>query len=566
MHDHSRYVVRYTICAIIAAVLSFGEYVTLGKVLDQLVALNDIILLLCLYTAFACVSRLFVVLYKREASNHSISITGRIRDNLVDYALDKQQLFTKEDGSFLHAFTNGTQKIGEFLGWLGTTFIPGLISGVVVSVFALTISWKLMLCFVIGLPLFIWFTNLIAERLKRRVSEMEKGISEHEIKVQRDIRLYEEWIALGLTRKVQTDHLSELKVIDKNKRKVALTRKLAWFISNLQEQYSRIITFIFGGYLLMRGEISIGMLLAFNVYSDSIKQFFALLFEVIPKWKETSVYVERINDYMKNDNSEGKGKTDYKTEDLLSIRKLSVAINGKEILHEIDISIRGPQLTCIVGRSGSGKTTLANIVAGLIQSTTGSMYIKGDRDSDKDQWSGIYYIPQFTYLFPANMLRNFQYSNIAQGNMPLTLAEDAAFRTDVNRAIESHGGWLADLTDANDIYSGGEKKRIAIAQGLANPFQLIILDEPFAGLDAGGRMAVRSCLLDLQQQNISIVIITHDYEICSHADWIIVMDEGRIAAQGTHDELMQSSPIYRLLRSQTDEKDDDDTTLREDEK
>lgn len=279
---------RYFAFTAIAAFLGYLEYLTLGKALDQLVALENPINKLIEYAEHVCIFHFFVWLLKRDASRLSVQVSGHMRMQLLDFVAEKRKICALEDGSFLRVLTSDTKKVGEMLEWTGTVFLPGIVGGIVTLVFALTVSWKLMLCFIVGFPLLVWFMKMLSERLKQVVSGLETEIVHYEMKIQQDIRFYEEWIAQGLSDKAQTDNLTELISLDKKKRKATIFRKMVWFITNTQEQYFRIIIYIFGGYLIMRGEISIGMLLTFSIYSDTIKRLFSLLFEIIPKWKETS--------------------------------------------------------------------------------------------------------------------------------------------------------------------------------------------------------------------------------------------------------------------------------------
>ncbi len=208
------------------------------------------------------------------------------------------------------------------------------------------------------------------------------------------------------------------------------------------------------------------------------------------------------------------------------------------VLSDIDLAARRGQVVALVGASGAGKTTLVNLIPRFYDPNRGRILIDG-HDIRQVRLRGlreqIGIVPQETALFSGNVR-----DNIAYGKLDATQAEieDAA------RAANAHD-FISDLADGYDTLvgergvklSGGQRQRVAIARALLKNPRILILDEATSSLDSESEQAVQEALERLMRDRTTFVI-AHRLSTIVNADWIVVLDAGRIAEQGTHADLL----------------------------
>jgi len=221
---------------------------------------------------------------------------------------------------------------------------------------------------------------------------------------------------------------------------------------------------------------------------------------------------------------------------LLQIRRLSYRFPDCDpVLKEVNMELQQGCFSLLAGRNGSGKTLLMNHLNGLIKKQKGEILFNGtavEEQKDIRQKIGLVFQNADSQFVAPSVERE-----IVFGPANLRLPKDE-IGTRRDRIIEDLG--LENLRSRNPhSLSGGEKRRVAIASVLAMKPELLVLDEPFTGLDLPGVDQVLRCLLNLHKRGTSILLITHDLEKClAHADQVLVLDKGIIADQGTAEEIL----------------------------
>lgn len=209
---------------------------------------------------------------------------------------------------------------------------------------------------------------------------------------------------------------------------------------------------------------------------------------------------------------------------------------GKRAVDDVSITIEKGSFTAVIGRNGSGKSTLAKNINALLLPTSGAVYVKG-MDTKVSEW--LWEIRQsagMVFQNPDNQLvSSIVEDDVAFGPENLGI-EPSEIRKRVDEALRSVN-MLECRKMGPHLLSGGQKQRIAIAGVVAMKPDVIIFDEPTAMLDPSGRKDVMTIIDGLNKEGITVVLITHFMDEAAQADYVYVMDGGKIALQGTPREI-----------------------------
>ena len=316
---------------------------------------------------------------------------------------------------------------------------------------------------------------------------------------------------------------------------------------------SSVAVIWFGAYRIEDGSMQVGTMIAFLSYlmqilmSVMMATFMAIM---IPR---AAVSADRIGQVLGTESSvrppaqpvslAGAARGE------LEMRDVGFAYPGAEapVLSDVDFTARAGQTTAIIGSTGSGKTTLVNLMPRLFDATSGSVRIDGVdvRELHPDLlWGHIGLVPQKPYLFSGTVRSNLLYGKPDATEDELWRALAIAQAEDFVRAME--GGLDAPISQGGTNVSGGQRQRIAIARALVKRPELYIFDDSFSSLDTATDARLRQALKQ-HTAGATLVIIAQRVSSIADADQILVLDDGRIVAHGTHEELLESSETYNEI-------------------
>jgi len=322
---------------------------------------------------------------------------------------------------------------------------------------------------------------------------------------------------------------------------------------------SSVAVIWFGSFRIEDGSMQVGTLIAFLSYLMQILMSVMMATFMAVMIPRASVSADRIGEVLGTSSSvlppenpvTSAAMAGRQRRGELEMRDVGFAYPGADqpVLAGISFTARAGQTTAIIGSTGSGKTTLVNLMPRLFDVTSGAVLIDGVdiRDLDPDLlWGHIGLVPQRPYLFSGTVRSNLLYGNPDATEDELWDSLEIAQARDFVEQMEE--GLDAPISQGGTNVSGGQRQRLAIARALVKRPELYIFDDSFSSLDTGTDARLRQAL-KRSTAGATMVIIAQRVSSIVDADQILVLDDGRIVAQGTHHELLESSGTYREIVS-----------------
>jgi ABC-type bacteriocin/lantibiotic exporter with double-glycine peptidase domain len=309
---------------------------------------------------------------------------------------------------------------------------------------------------------------------------------------------------------------------------------------------------LFGGFGVMEGVISIGMLVAFQTLASLFNAPVASFVGIGAQLQETHGYADRIGDVLRQpidpmlDQSREIGPMPTFS-GRVEVDKVSFGYSPitQPQLADVSLSIKPGARIGIVGGSGSGKSTLGRLLVALAAPQAGEIRLDGvalDRIENTALRTMVGYVDQTTVLISGSVRENLTMwdSSIPEERI-VAAARDAA----VHEVIASRpNAYDSKLTENGGNFSGGERQRLAIARALVSDPCLIVLDEAMSALDAVAEMNIVD---NIRRRGCTCVLIAHRISAVRDCDEILVLDEGRVVERGGHAELLASAGRYSKL-------------------
>ena len=308
-----------------------------------------------------------------------------------------------------------------------------------------------------------------------------------------------------------------------------------------------------GAHGINDGQMQVGDMMAFIQYTMQIIMGFLMLCMISVMLPRAAVAAERVDEVLTSKtiikDPEQPKNLPKKTEGVLKFNHVSFKYPGadKDVLEDIDFTAHPGQTTAIIGSTGSGKSTLVNLIPRFYDVTEGSITLDGidiREITQQELRSKLGYVPQKGVLFSGTIGSNIMFGNPDGNEQDM---EEAAKIAQATEFIDTKSKkYDSTISQGGGNVSGGQKQRLSIARAIAKHPKLFIFDDSFSALDYKTDVALRKALKE-KTSDSTVLIVAQRISTILHAEQIIVLDDGKIAGVGTHQELLKNCEVYQQI-------------------
>ncbi|WP_195573822.1 ABC transporter ATP-binding protein [Paenibacillus sp. 1001270B_150601_E10] len=318
--------------------------------------------------------------------------------------------------------------------------------------------------------------------------------------------------------------------------------------------FATISIVYFGAKQINAGDLMVGDMMAFIQYAMQIMFsliMVSMMFVMIPRASASAARVNEVLDMKPVITDKLESKKDTGLRGYVEFDRVTFSYPGAEepALSDISFAARPGETTAIIGGTGAGKSTLLNLIPRFYDIDSGSIKVDGIdiRDMAQEQLrEKIGLVPQKAVLFTGTIKDNIRYGKEDATDEEIRHAAAIAQATDFIESMKD--GFDSPISQGGTNVSGGQKQRLSIARALVRRPEVYIFDDSFSALDFKTDANLRKALKG-ETTEATVIIVAQRVSTVMDADQIIVMDEGRIAAIGTHKELLETSEVYREIVS-----------------
>jgi ATP-binding cassette subfamily B protein/subfamily B ATP-binding cassette protein MsbA len=392
-----------------------------------------------------------------------------------------------------------------------------------------------------------YYTSTLANR-EERVKELESKLLE---------RLYETFGAIRLVKSFSREQHELSRYTESGEKTMKARIAITWQSSLFSVVVSTItilgtaLVVIVGGSFVLNHKLTIGELYVVINYLGAVYGPLSAIAHTTGQLQGALAGARRVRQMFamtpETEDEPGAINADAITGDIRFDHVSFTYPNGKEVLRDIAFDAKPGQMVALVGLTGAGKTTLVSLIPRFYNTTIGRVLVDGvDVRNYRVQSlrEKIAIVLQDPVLFSGTIADNIRYGRLDATRQEIEDAARAAHAHDFISRLPR--GYDTEIAEAGGGLSGGERQRLSIARAILKDAPILILDEPTSSLDAISEEIVFAALRHLRAGRTTIVI-AHRLSTVRDADCILVLDGGRIAAKGRHDELLQSSDLYRRM-------------------
>ena len=558
LRPYGRQLILALVLIILGALSQAGGPYLIGRAIDQDILGGDpaglfrtMLLLLVVYGVGTFASRGQILQVGSVGQSILASLRMRIFGRLLRLPLG---YFDKRPaGDLMSRVTNDVDTLNQFLSQGLTQLLGSLFSLIGIVIAMLILDWRLALACYTIVPVMLLANVYFARRARRAFRTTRETVGDVTAGLQEEIVGVREAQAFNRT-EANIERFRERNAANRtaNVQAVAITSAFAPTIDVLST-LAIALTIGYGGYLVVTGTLTVGLLTAFLIY---VQQFFRpiqLASQVYTQAQSALAGGERIYNILDEDPEPPDPPGILRLDSMqgrIEFENVVFAYDDKgdrPVLQDIDFSIEPGQTVALVGPTGAGKTTIANLIPRFYDVSAGAVRVDGYNVREVERRSlrtRIATVLQEPFLFSGTIAENIGY-----GKADATREEIEA----ATQAVSAHGfiaalpdGYGTQLGAGGETLSQGQRQLVSFARAVLTDPRILILDEATSNIDTRTEALIQEALGTLLKGRTSVVI-AHRLSTIRTADLILVIEAGRIAERGTHTELLKKNGLYAGL-------------------
>jgi ABC-type multidrug transport system fused ATPase/permease subunit len=479
-------------------------------------------------------------------------VTLDIQEDLIDRVLHFPKAFfdDKQTGYLQSRLTEDVDGIRWFFSSTIVHVISNALRFVGGIVFLFYLEWRLAIAVLILLPGLVWLIRFFSGKihiLSHQAMEHKADVSGHVQESLSGASHVKAYVHENRTRKHLMSSFQKVFQINLEQRAI---NSIASLSINAMPGLARIITLAVGAFWIIKGQWTIGSLLAFQAYLAYVFGPAQFLASSNLQFQKALAALERVSalfDIVPEDNQEHGRRID-RLEGAIEFKNVSFGYNGYEpVLEGVSFHIQPGQRVALVGPSGIGKTTLVSLILRFYQTSGGEICFDGIPAADYNTASlrgRMGYASQNPKILTGTVLENLRYgAPDADRDQIIQVARIAAIHHDIEKLPQKYETIIGAK---GQNLSEGQKQRLSIARALVKEPDILILDEPTSALDSATEKSIFDAL-PAQVNGKTVLVASHRISTIMQADRILVLNESGIADIGTHQSLLESSDYYRSM-------------------
>ena len=458
---------------------------------------------------------------------------------------------TKTHGEVLSRVTNDVDSVSQNLNQSMTQVITSITTLIGILIMMFSISWIMTIAALLILPISMIFISIVVKKSQKYFKSQQEYLGHVNGQVEE---------VYGGHNIVKAFNGEEDAIEEFDKLNSTLYNS-AWKSQFLSGMMMPVMTFIgnlgyvmvsiLGGWLAIKKTIGVGDILSFIQYVRSFTQPIAQTAQVANLLQSTAAAAERVFEFLEEEEEDQFAENPVNIENIngqVTFKNVSFGYNPeKTIINNFNAKIKPGQKVAIVGPTGAGKTTIVKLLMRFYDVNSGEILIDGHniKDFNRDDLRNLFgMVLQDTWLFNGSIMENIRYGKLGSTDEEVIKAAKAAHVDHFVKTLPD--GYNMELNEEANNVSQGQKQLLTIARAILSDPKILILDEATSSVDTRTEVLIQKAMENLMEGRTSF-IIAHRLSTIREADLILVMKDGDIIEQGTHEELLKANGFYATL-------------------
>tara|TARA_A100000164_G_scaffold167129_1_gene148318 strand:+ start:2351 stop:4108 length:1758 start_codon:yes stop_codon:yes gene_type:complete len=499
------------------------------------------------------ISGFFTFLMRQTIINVSRYIEYDVKNQIFSHYQSLDQLFYKRNrtGDLMNRISEDVSKVRMYYGPVLMYGTNAVVLFIIIISYMYSVAPKLTLFSLVPLPILSVFIYKISDLINKKSTQVQESLS--------DLSSYsqESFSGISVLKSFNIQDIIFNKfdnyAFQSFRNSLSLAKIQAWFfpIILFLIGLSNLIVIYIGGKEFIDGNIEIGVIAEFIIYINMLTWPVTLVGWVTSIIKQAEASQKRINEFLESKSSINDGTLKIKKDEAKDIIFKNVSFKydqtGIQIFNSFNLKVKAKETLGIIGKVGSGKTSLLDLISRIHDTSGGDIFI-GSKNIKSLKLSElrkiISYVPQNNFLFSESIKKNIEFGN---PNASKDDVKKAAILSEIDSEIMKFDkGYDTILGERGVTLSGGQVQRLAIARSFIKDSEIYLFDDCFSSLDTDTEDRIIKNLKNSFKDK-TLLIVSHRVSCIKNADSIIVLENGKIIQEGTHDLLIKIEGYYKEL-------------------